>query len=104
MFSFVFVAAFKGKSDSGPTKKKKKSKKQNSKERGPNVKTPTPKSQKHQPPSATQKAQKGPEKLNGPKTKSINGSATQAPQGKTCVPVKKRTVFFCFITDTPLHY
>lgn len=83
------VAAFKGKSDSGPTKKKKKFKRQNSKESGPDVKIPTPKSQKQQPPSAKQKAQKGPEKLNGPKTKSINGSTAQLPQGKVRVYLSK---------------
>lgn len=83
------VAAFKGKSDSGPTKKKK-SKKQNFKERGPDVKIPTPKSQQQQPLSAKQKAQKGPEKLSGPKTKSINGSTAQVPQGKICVYLSRR--------------
>lgn len=82
------VAAFKGKNDSGPTKKKKKSKKQNFKERGPDAKIPTPKSQQQQPPSAKQKAQKGPEKLNGPK--SINGSTAQVPQGKICLYLSKR--------------
>lgn len=81
---FPCVAYFKGKSDTGPPKKKKKSKKQHFKQKGADGKTPTPKSQQKPSPS-TQKAQKGPAKLNGPKTKSINGSTTPAPKGKISV-------------------
>ncbi|XP_059214595.1 surfeit locus protein 6 [Centropristis striata] len=73
---------FKGKNDAGPPQKKKKCKKKVFKEKGPNEKTPTPKSQQKPSPSAAA-AQKGPAsaKLNSSKTPSINGSTAQTPKG-----------------------
>lgn len=79
------VAYFKGKSDTGPPKKKKKCKKKNFKERGADEKTPTPKSQQ-KPSASTQKALNGPAKLNGPKTQTINASTPQTPKGKISTP------------------
>ncbi|XP_074473856.1 surfeit locus protein 6 [Sebastes fasciatus] len=74
-------AYFKGKSDAGPPKKKKKCKKKHFKEKETDEKTPTPKSQQKPSPSAA--AQKGPAtaKLNGSKTPSPSASTTPAPKG-----------------------
>ncbi|XP_041816644.1 surfeit locus protein 6 [Chelmon rostratus] len=72
-------AQFKGKSDTGPLKKKKKCKKKHFKEKGAGEKTAPPKSHQQPPPSTA--AQKSPAKVNGSKTKSINGSTTQQPKG-----------------------
>ncbi|XP_042365830.1 surfeit locus protein 6 [Plectropomus leopardus] len=69
-------AYFKSKNDAGPPKKKKKCKKKHFKEKGPDEKTPAPKSQQKPPPS--QKGQSKAE-LNASKTQSINGA--QAPKG-----------------------
>ncbi|KAM9338196.1 surfeit locus protein 6 [Symphorus nematophorus] len=74
-------AYFKGKTDTGPPKKKKKCKKKHIKEKGADDKKPAPKSQ--QKPSPSPAAEKGPAsaKLNGSKTQSINGATTQLPKG-----------------------
>ncbi|XP_071321315.1 surfeit locus protein 6 [Trachinotus anak] len=72
-------AHFKGKSDTGPPKKKKKCKKKHVKERGTNEKTPKP----QQKPSLSPATQKSPvtAKPNGSKAKNVNGSTTQTPKG-----------------------
>ncbi|XP_010753860.2 surfeit locus protein 6 [Larimichthys crocea] len=68
-------AHFKVKSDAGPPKKKKKCKKKSFKEKSTEKKTP------QQKPSPSPAAQKGPVKLNGSKTQSVNGSTAQQPKG-----------------------
>ncbi|XP_022622176.1 surfeit locus protein 6 [Seriola dumerili] len=72
-------AHFKGKSDTGPPKKKKKCKKKHFKERATNEKTP----KAQQKPSPSPAAQKTPvtAKPKGSKAESVNGSATPTPKG-----------------------
>nr|XP_019937569.1 PREDICTED: surfeit locus protein 6 [Paralichthys olivaceus] len=69
---------FKGKTDTGPPKKKK-CKKKNFKERGPNEKTPKP----QQSPSLSTAAQKGAAKAkrSDSKAESVNGSTAQKQKG-----------------------
>lgn len=75
------VAYFKGKSDIGPPKKKKKCKKKHYKEKVTDGKTPTPKPQSK--PLPTPAAQKGPApaKQKGSTAKSVNAATAQTPKG-----------------------
>ncbi|XP_008299448.1 surfeit locus protein 6 [Stegastes partitus] len=70
---------FKGKSDTGPPKKKKKCKKKHFKDEGTNEKTSKPQ-KKHLPSPAAQKSP-ATAKPQGPKTEGVNGATTQKPQG-----------------------
>lgn len=81
---YLCVAHFKGKSDAGPPKKKKKCKKKHYKEKGTDGKTAIYKSQ--QKPSASPAAQKGPAKQKGCKAESINGAIAQTPKGTEMLP------------------
>lgn len=99
---FLCVAYFKGTSDIGPPKKKKKCKKKHFKERGADEKTPTPKSQQ-KPSASTQKAPQGPAKLNGHKTQRINASTPQAPKGKISTPRWSNGVLAMFPPARGLH-
>lgn len=74
-------AHFKGKSDAGPPKKKKKCKKKHFKEKGVDEKNQTPKSQQKPSPFTAAQKNQATAKQNGLKTQSINGSATQPPKG-----------------------
>ncbi|XP_020490247.1 surfeit locus protein 6 [Labrus bergylta] len=69
-------AHFKGKSDTGPPKKKKKCKKKHFKEKVADEKTP----KKSVPLTAAQKGSNT-AKLNGSKAQGVNGSTTQPPKG-----------------------
>ena len=82
----VCVAHFKSKSDSGPSKKKK-CKKKNFKERGPNEKTSDP----QQKPSPSTAAQKGAAKAkkSDSKAEGVNGSTALKQKGNIlCLPVQ----------------
>ncbi|XP_023119210.2 surfeit locus protein 6 [Amphiprion ocellaris] len=70
---------FKGKSDSGEPKKKKKCKKKHFKDKGTDEKTPKPQKKAQPSPAAQKSLATG--KPHGPKTESINGARTQKPQG-----------------------
>lgn len=75
------VENFKGKNDSGPTKKKKKIRKKHFKERGADEKKPSPKpQQKTTPGPATQKVL-GRTKPDGAKAKDLNRVAAQTTKG-----------------------
>lgn len=100
------LAYFKGKTDTGPPKKKKKCKKKHFKEKSSDEKKPNPKSQQKSSPSPA--AQKGPAsaKLNGSKSQNPIISTPQQPKGiflsyclfllYKCVNVSYSQILSCF--------